>query len=50
MKRYVLDSYSLIAYAEGEKGAKDVADVFKEALSGKAEIYLSVINWDKCII
>ena len=45
MKRYVLDSYALIAYAEGEKGVDKVADILKEALSGKAEIFLCVINW-----
>ena len=45
MKRYVLDSYSLIAYAEGEKGAKEVAEIFKEALADKAEIFLCVVNW-----
>jgi predicted nucleic acid-binding protein len=45
MKRYVLDSYSLISYAEGERGAKEVAEVFKEALAGKAEIFLCIINW-----
>ncbi len=45
MKRYVLDSYSLIAYAEGERGAKEVAEIFKDSLSGKAEIFLCVINW-----
>jgi uncharacterized protein len=45
MKKFVLDSYSLIAYAEGEKGAKDVAEIFKSALDDKAELFLSVINW-----
>lgn len=45
MKRYVLDSYSLIAYAEGERGAKEVAEIFKDSLLGKAEIFLCVINW-----
>lgn len=45
MKKYVLDSYSLIAYAEGEKGAQDVAEIIKDALAGKAEIFLCVINW-----
>ena len=45
MKRYVLDSYALIAYAEGEKGVDAVADMLKESLSGKAEIFLCVINW-----
>ncbi|MBS3944409.1 MAG: type II toxin-antitoxin system VapC family toxin [Melioribacter sp.] len=45
MKRYVLDSYALIAYAEGEKGVDSVADILKESLSGKSEIFLCVINW-----
>ncbi len=45
MKRYVLDSYSLIAYAEGEKGAKETAEILKEALAGKAELFLCIINW-----
>ena len=45
MKKYVLDSYSLIAYAEGESGAKEVAGIFKDALENKAEIFLCVINW-----
>jgi predicted nucleic acid-binding protein len=45
MKRYVLDSYALLAYAEGEEGGKAVADVFKKALTGRAEVYLCWINW-----
>ncbi len=45
MKKYVLDSYALIAYAEGEKGADEVAELLKDSLSGKAEIFLCVINW-----
>jgi len=36
MKRYVLDSYSLLAYAE---------DILTKALDNQAEIFLSVINW-----
>ena len=45
MKRYVLDSYALIAYFEGEKGAKAVAGIFKDALADKAEVFLCVVNW-----
>jgi len=45
MKRYVLDSYALIAYFEGEKGAETVAGIFKDALAGKAEVFLCVVNW-----
>lgn len=45
MKRYVLDSYSLLAYAEDEKGADTVEDILTKALDNQAEIFLSVINW-----
>jgi ribonuclease VapC len=45
MKRYVLDSYALIAYFEGEKGAETVAGIFKDALADKAEVFLCVVNW-----
>jgi ribonuclease VapC len=45
MKRYVLDSHALLAYAEGEGGAKQVADILKEGLANKAELFQSVINW-----
>jgi len=45
MKRFVLDSYAFIAYAEGEKGAKEVSDIFMDCLAGKAEVFICVINW-----
>lgn len=45
MKRYVLDSNALLAYCEAEEGAKTVADIFKKALDGEAEIFLCIINW-----
>ncbi len=45
MKRYVLDSFALLAYCEGESGARTVADIFKNALDGQAEIHLCVVNW-----
>ena len=45
MKRYVLDSYALIAYFEGEEGAETVAGIFKYALADKAEVFLCVVNW-----
>jgi len=43
--KYVLDSYSLLAYAEKEKGVDEVGDIFKKALDNKAELFLCVINW-----
>jgi uncharacterized protein len=45
MKRYVLDSYALIAYSRGEKGAETVAEIIDEGLNEKAELFLCVINW-----
>ncbi len=45
MKRYVLDSYALIAYFEGEEGAETVAGIFKDTLADKAEVFLCVVNW-----
>ncbi len=45
MKRYVLDSYSLLAYAENETGADEVEDILKRALEDKVELFLCVINW-----
>lgn len=45
MKRYVLDSYALLAYSEMEAGAQAVTNIFKKALANEAEIYMSVINW-----
>lgn len=45
MKRYVLDSYALIAYAKNEKGAEEVAGLLSKALHNEAELFLCVINW-----
>lgn len=45
MKKYVLDSYALIAYFNGELGAEKVSEIFEMALDGQATIWLSVINW-----
>ncbi len=45
MKKYVLDSYALLAYAENEKGADTVEDLLKKTLNDQAELFLCVINW-----
>lgn len=45
MRHYVLDSFALLAYCEGEEGGHAVAEIFKESLERKAEIYLCVVNW-----
>ncbi len=41
----VLDSYSLIAYFEGETGADDMVEIFKLARDSGRGLYLSVVNW-----
>ncbi len=45
MKRYVLDSYAMIAYFEDEPGADRVAQILRQLIHGKAKGYMSVVNW-----
>jgi len=45
MKRYVLDSYAMIAYFEDEAGADRVARILRQLIQGKAKGYMSVVNW-----
>jgi len=45
VKRYVLDSYAMVAYFEDEPGADGVALVLKQLINGKAKGYMSVVNW-----
>lgn len=45
MKRYVLDSYAVMAYAEDEKGADVVADLLVKALDERVHLMISVVNW-----
>jgi predicted nucleic acid-binding protein len=45
VKRYVLDSYAMIAYFEGEPGADRVAQILRQLIQGKARGYMSVVNW-----
>ncbi len=45
MKRYVLDSFALLAYLYNEPGADKVKEVLVRALSDKAEIFISTVNW-----
>ena len=45
MKRYVLDSYAVLAYAEVEEGAQTIANILKKALSHETETSMSVVNW-----
>ena len=45
MKRYVFDSFALIAFFAGEPEGEKVKEVLRECLQGKAQGFLSVINW-----
>ena len=45
MKRYVIDSYAMIAYFEDEPGADRVAQILRQLIQGKAKGYMSVVNW-----
>lgn len=41
----VLDSYSLIAYLEGEAGADTMIEVFRVARDSGKALFVSVVNW-----
>jgi len=45
MKRYVLDSYAMIAYFEDEPGADRVEEILSQLTQGEAKGYISVVNW-----
>jgi len=45
MKRYVFDSYAIIAFLENEPGAHIVEKALSEITTQKAKGFLSVINW-----
>jgi len=45
MKRYVLDSFALLAYAEGESGAPKVYDILTKSLHKEVEVFVCVVNW-----
>ncbi|MGH7771131.1 MAG: type II toxin-antitoxin system VapC family toxin [Candidatus Binatia bacterium] len=41
----VLDSYSLIAYIEGETGKDTMIEVFRSARDSGKPLFVSVVNW-----
>jgi len=45
VKRYVLDSFALIAFFEDEPGADKVAGILRDINAKKAHGFMSVINW-----
>ncbi|MBX7151226.1 type II toxin-antitoxin system VapC family toxin [bacterium] len=45
MKRYVLDSYAVLAYFDGEAPAQSVAQLFEKAMENHAQLFMCVVNW-----
>jgi ribonuclease VapC len=43
-KQYVLDSYALLAYFEGEPGGDRVKELLESAWEGKCHLYISTVN------
>lgn len=41
---YVIDSFALLAYLEGESGAKRVEELLHRAKNNRTQLYLSLIN------
>ena len=41
----VVDSYSLLAYMEGEAGAEKMIEIFRVARDSGRDLLLSVVNW-----
>ena len=42
--RFVLDSFALLAFLEGEQGMERVKEILKDAEKGRAVVFLSWIN------
>lgn len=45
MRKYVVDSFAMIAFFENEPGADLVEEVLQSLLDRKAKAFMSVINW-----
>ncbi len=45
MKKYVIDSFAMIAYFENEPGADKVAEILRMLINQKAKGFMSVVNW-----
>ena len=44
MRKYVVDSFAMIAFFENEPGADKVEEVLQSLLDRKAKAFMSVIN------
>lgn len=45
MKKYVLDSNSIIAYLEGEKSGLGLIQILEDAINEKVKLFFCLINW-----
>ena len=45
----VLDSWTVLAYFEGEEAGDKVAEIFKEAAEAQKKLLISVINWGEVL-
>jgi PIN domain nuclease of toxin-antitoxin system len=45
MKRIVLDASALISFFEDRSGSELVEKLVTESVSGKADLFMSVVNW-----
>ena len=45
MKKYVIDSFAMIAFFEDEPGADQVEKILQSLLKRKTKAFMSVINW-----
>jgi ribonuclease VapC len=43
-ERFVLDSYALVAFLEGEQGQEEVERLLKRASEGRCQLLMSVVN------
>ena len=47
--KYVLDSFALLAFLQGEVGAPRVRDVLEYGQANKDTLFLSVVNLSECL-
>jgi predicted nucleic acid-binding protein len=44
LKRFVLDSYAIMAYLERTEGVEQVKELFREANAGRCQLFMSIVN------
>ncbi len=43
-ERFVLDSYALLAFLEGESSGEEIERLFRQASAGRCRLLMSVVN------